>query len=703
MSESLLEEINILQGTDSRKSMSCGNTLPIVAMPWGTHHWSLQTDTGPWLFHASEPHLQGIRLTHQPSPWIGDYASLCIMPQVGELRLEPAHRASSYRIDEAILRPDECTVRLLRYRCTLSLAPSMRGGVMRFEFEEGAVPRIIIQATPTKFPGAFDATQSGSHVIDGVVSNHSGGVPDNFAMHFVADFDRRIASFEKLDRAFYVEFAPGTRRVELRLCGSFVSLEQARITIQRELRGRSWEGVRALARTAWLEHLERISIDGCTRQQRRTFYTCFYRTLLFPRQLSEIDADGNEIHYSPYDGQIHTGPMYTDTGFWDTYRTLFPWLNWMFPQGASRMMAGLMNAVKQGGWLPEWASPGYRGCMIGTHSDAVIADAVVKGISGFDYETALLAMIKHATQEGASDRRYGRQGVDVLESLGYLPDDRTFAHSASATLDYAYDDWCIAQVAGAIGRDEVAEEFLDRSRRWRNLFDPSVGFIRGRLTDGQWQTPFNPIAWGGAYVEGAAWQSTWAVPHDVPGLIGALGGSDGMVAKLDLMLASPPTFDLGSYQHEIHEQTEMALVNFGQYAHCNQPVHNALWLYALAGAPEKGQRAIHRVLNELYSHTPRGLPGDEDNGQMCAWFMFAAIGLYPSCPGSASYTLGLPWLPRITLRKPDGGDLMINTDQRLLTSPGTRVTRRIDGQPHRVPTIAHELLTQASRIEILSA
>ncbi len=703
MSESLLEEVNILQGTDSRKSLSCGNTLPIVAMPWGMHHWSLQTDTGPWLFNATEPHLQGMRLTHQPSPWIGDYASLCIMPQVGELRLEPAGRASSYRSTEATLRPDECTVRLLRYRCTMSLAPATRGGVMRFEFEEGVVPRIIIEATPTAHPGTFEATQSGSHVIDGLVSNHSGGVPDNFAMHFVADFDRRIARFEKLDRVFYVEFAPGTRRVELRLCGSFVSLDQARVTIHRELIGRSWEGVRALARTAWLEHLDRIQIDGCTREQRRTFYTCFYRTLLFPRQLSEIGADGNEIHYSPYDGKIHAGPMYTDTGFWDTYRTLFPWLNWMFPDVASRMMAGLMNAVKEGGWLPEWASPGYRGCMIGTHSDAVIADAVAKGITGFDREVALEAMIKHATQEGASDRRFGRQGVDVLDSLGYLPEDGPFKHAASATLDYAYDDWCIAQVAGAIGRDDVADEFLERSRCWRKLVDPSVGFIRGRLADGQWQTPFSPIRWGGPYVEGAAWQSTWAVPHDIPGLIGAMGGSEGMVAKLDLMLATPPSFDTGNYPLEVHEMTEMAMVDFGQYAHSNQPVHNALWLYALAGAPEKGQRAIHRVLNELYSHTPRGLAGDEDNGEMCAWFMFAAIGLYPSCPGSASYTLGLPWLPRITIRKPDGGDVMINTDQRLLTSPGTRVTRRIDGQPHRVPTLAHELLVSASRIEILSA
>ncbi len=703
MSESLLDHVCILQGTDSRKSLSYGNTLPIVAMPWGMHHWSLQTDPGRWLFSAGEPHLQGIRLTHQPSPWIGDYAALCVMPQTGPLELDPERRASSYRINAATLRPDECSVRLLRYRCTMQLAPSQRGGVVRCEFDDNTTPRLIIEGVKLKNPGTFEATHAGSHVVHGRVSNHTGVVLDNFGMHFVADFDKRIERFEKIDNAFYVEFAPGTKRVEIRLAGSFISLDQARITIGRELIGRSWEGVRALARTAWLEHLERFEIDGCTVDQRRTFYTCLYRTLLFPRSLGEIDDSGNEIHYSPYDGQVHAGPMFTDTGFWDTYRTLFPWLNWLFPEVASRMIAGLINAFRQGGWLPQWASPGYRRCMIGTHSDSVIADAVVKGIGGFDPDEALSAMLHHARHDPGTDRRFGRQGLKLIDQLGYLPEGEGFDYATSATLDYAYDDWCIAQVAAALGKDEIVETFLERSKRWRLLFDPDVRFIRGRLKDGSWVTPFNPCAWGGPYVEGSAWQCSWAVPHDVSGLIHAFGGSEGLIAKLDAMLTAPPHFDSGGYPNEVHEMTEMALVDFGQYAHSNQPVHNVLWLYALAGAPEKCQRAVHRVLNELYSHTPRGLAGDEDNGEMCAWFMFAAMGLYPSCPGSPSYTLGLPWLPRFVIRKPDGSDLMINTDRRLLGSPGSRVTRRIDGQPHRVATIAHEILTSCSRIEIVPA
>lgn len=703
MSESLLDEVHILQGTESRASLSFGNTLPIVSLPWGMHHWSVQTHPGRWIFDPNEPKVQGMRLTHQPSPWMGDYAALCILPQTGPVHLDPETRASSYRIHESTFRPDECSIYLTRYRCHMRLTPTLHGGVIRCEFDDETIPRIIVEAPRLAHPGALEAYQTGSHVVQGSINNHSGGVLDRFAMYFIADFDKPIERFTQTGNIVYLEFAHGTRRVELRLAGSFISYEQARITLGRELIGRSWEGIRALARTAWLEHLERFQIDDCTSSQRKTFYSCLYRTLLFPRCFSETDEKGHEVHYSPYDGHVHSGPMYTDTGFWDSYRTVFPWLNWLFPQVSSRMMQGLLNSYCEGGWLAEWASPGYRACMIGTHSDAVIADAIVKDIPGFDRDLALQAMLQHATHEGADDRRYGRQGINVMDRLGYLPEDAGFCHAASATLDYAYDDWCIAQVAGILGQEEIFQTFLERSKRWRHLFDPRVGFIRGRLTDGSWVEPFNPIAWGGPYVEGAAWQSTWAVPHDLAGLIQAMGGSDGLVQKIDTMLSTPPDFDTGGYPSEVHEMTEMARVEFGQYAHCNQPVHHVLWLYALAGAPEKCHRSVHRVLNELYSFGPRGFAGDEDNGQMSAWFLFAAMGLYPSCPGSPSYTLGLPWFPRIVIRKPDGSDLMINTDRRLIGSPGTRVVRRIDGQWHRLPTIAHEILKSCVRIDVVPA
>lgn len=698
VSEDLLEHVCILQGTDSRHSLSYGNTLPLVAHPWGMHHWTLQTDTGNWLFNAGEPLIQGIRLTHQPSPWIGDYAALCIMPQLGPLQLGVRERASSYRVNDSTLRPDHLSVRLLRYRCQTSLAPSMRGAVIRFEFETDQVPRVIIEAPA----GRFDARQSGTHVIDGFTTGNSGGVPDNFAMHYIADFDKPIAKFERVDNSFYVEFARGTQRVELRLAGSFISVHQARVTVNSELIGRSFEGIRALARTTWLAHLERFRLDGCTPEQRRTFYSCLYRTLLFPRTFSEIDDAGNELHYSPYDGKVHAGPMYTDTGFWDTHRTLFPWLNWMFPETSGRMVSAFLNAYRQGGWLPQWMSPGYRACMVGTHSDAVLADAVIKNVGGFDAKLALEAMLKHATQECDSAKGHGRAGVRAIDELSYLPADE-FHQSVSTTLDYAYDDWCIAQVAAAVGQVDLADRFIGRSARWRALFDAVSGFMRGRRRDGSWVEPFSQYTWGGPYVEGGPWQSSWAVPHDAIGLMRVLGGPEATIAKLDAMLSAPPGFDVGTYPFEIHEMTEMALADFGQYAHSNQPVHNVLWLYPLAGAPEKNQRAVHRVLNELYNAGPRGFPGDEDNGEMSAWFIFAALGLYPSCPGSAIYTLGLPWVPRITLEKPDGQLLSINTDQRLLSSTGTRVIRRIDGQLHRAVTLSHEQLTQANRIDVVPA
>lgn len=696
MIEDLLEHVNILQGTDSRHSLSHGNTLPLVAVPWGMHHWSLQTDTSKWLFHSGEPYVQGIRLTHQPSPWIGDYGALCVMPQVGPLQLGVRERASSYKVADSTLRPDRLNIRLLRYRCDMSLAPSMRGAVIRFEFEPDQTPRVIIEAPA----GRFEAGQSGTHVVDGFTTGNSGGVPDNFAMYFIADFDKPIALFERVGNCFYVEFARGTQRVELRLAGSFISAHQARVTVHSELIGRSFEGIRALARTAWLTHLERFTLEGCTQDQRRTFYSCLYRTLLFPRTFSEIDDQGREIHYSPYDGQVHEGPMYTDTGFWDTYRTLFPWLNWMFPEVSGRMMSGFLSAYRQGGWLPQWMSPGYRSCMVGTHSDAVLTDAIVKNVGGFDRNLALEAMLKHAGSEGDRKLGVGREGVRALDELSYLPADE-FRQSVSTTLDYAYDDWCIAQSAAALGQMDLADKFIGRSVRWRGLFDAVSGFMRGRKRDGSWVEPFSPYTWGGPYIEGGPWQSSWAVPHDAIGLMRMLGGPEATIAKLDAMLNAPPVFDVGSYGFEIHEMTEMALADFGQYAHSNQPVHGVLWLYPLAGAPEKNQRAVHRVLNELYHAGPRGFPGDEDNGEMSAWFVFAALGLYPSCPGSAIYTLGLPWVPRFVIQKPDGQVLTINTDQRLLNSTGTRVIRRIDGQLHRAVTLSHEQLTQANRIDVV--
>lgn len=703
MSESLLDEVCILQGTESRSSLSFGNTLPIVSLPWGMHHWSLQTHTGRWLFDPNEPKVQGMRLTHQPNPWIGDYAALCVMPQTGPVTLDPLARASSYRIQESIFRPDECSVYLTRYRCHMRLTPTFHGGVIRCEFDNETLPRMIVEAVPLDSPGTMEASQTGSHVVQGRINNHSGGVPDRFAMYFIADFDKPIERFVQTDHTFYVEFSQGTRRVELRLAGSFIGYEQARITLEKELIGRSWEGIRALARTAWLEHLERFEIDGCTAHQRKTFYSCLYRTLLFPRGFSEIDAHGQEVHYSPYDGGVHPGPMYTDTGFGDSHRTVFPWLNWLFPQVASRMIQALLNGYREGGWLAEWASPGYRACVNGTHSNVVLADAIIKEIPGFDRELALQAMIKNATHEGAADRRYGRQGVAIMDQLGYLPSDAGFCHPASATLDYAYNDWCISQVAGVLGQEEIFQTFLERSKRWRNVFDPGVGFIRGRLTDGSWVQPFNPVAWGGPYVKGSAWQCTWAVPHDLAGLIQFMGGSDGLVQKIDTLLDTPPVFDTGSYPSEVHEMTEMSRVDFGQYVHCNPYMHHVLWLYALAGAPEKCHRNVHRVLNELYSFSSRGFAGDENNGGVSAWFLLASFGIYPFCPGSPSYTLGLPWLPRIVIRKPDGSDLMINTDRRLLGSPGTRVVRRIDGQLYRLPTIAHEVLENCARIDVVPA
>jgi len=392
-------------------------------------------------------------------------------------------------------------------------------------------------------------------------------------------------------------------------------------------------------------------------EQQRTFTSCLYRTQLFPRDFHETGADGELRHFSPYDGKVHSGPLVTDNGFWDTYRTVYPLFSLLSPDRLSTVLEGWLNVYRESGWFPTWASPGHRLCMVGTHADVVIADAVTKGIGGFDVATAYEGIRKHAFEIVEEDTGFGRLGLGDYLALGYVADDRVHHASASRTLDYAYDDFCISQVAKALGQEEDHAQLTKQAGYWRNVFDPRVGMMRGRNADGSWRTPWDAMEWGGPFVEGGTWQHTWAVPHDPAGLIAAMGGPEAFTAKLEKMLTQEPRFRIGSYGTEIHEMTEMACAGFGQYAQSNQPVHHALYLFACAGRPDRNQYWVRRVLAELYS--PDRLPGDEDNGEMSAWYILSALGLYPLCPGHPSYVLGSPLFPAAHLALPGGKTLTV--------------------------------------------
>jgi predicted alpha-1,2-mannosidase len=483
--------------------------------------------------------------------------------------------------------------------------------------------------------------------------------------------------------------------VNVRIGTSFVSIDQARLNLKRELGTVPFD--RAVRRTAavWENMLGRAEITTPDMEQKGTFYSCLYRALLFPRTWHEVDAVGRTFHRSPYDGKLHPGVMFADNGFWDTYRTVYPLYAILFPDQLGTILEGWVNGYRESGWLPKWPSPGERGGMIGSHIDAVIADACVKGIPGFDLAKAYEGMRKHAT-EVAGDR-LGRTGLDAYLRKGFVPEQGN-NHGVSCTLDYAYDDFCIAQVAAALGRDDDRRTMLRRAQNYRKLFDPRVGFMRGRTAGGEWVKPFDEFAWGGPYVEGSVWQCGWAVPHDPAGLIKLMGGDKQFVAKLDHMLSQPPRFNVVHYPYEIHEMTEMAAVDFGQYAHSNQPVHHVLYLYAAAGRPDRTQYWVRRVLNELYNSGPAGFAGDEDNGEMSSWYVLSSLGFYPLCPGTTQYVFGSPLFKRVVLHPPSGRDLTITAAGNGPATPYVKAVH-INGKPTTHTYLDHRTIAAGGTLK----
>ena len=661
----LIDYANPEQGSDSVHAFSHGNTSPWIAAPFGMTHWAPQTEGGARFYKSTARQLQGVRATHQPSPWIGDYGHFLVMPQVGPRLFGGGRQSSVFRRADTTIRPHLFQTYLGRYQTQLSVTATERCACFRFRFPADKSGRILLES----LAGASWFRVEGNRVT-GHTRGNSGGVPEGFACYIYAEIDRSVA-----DSCLFVgeELYGGTGEAEglgvsidsasggevtLRIATSFISVDQARRNFVSEVDGRSFEALLEANGNRWEEALGRIQLEGASERQKQTFYSCLYRTQLFPRIWHEPDQTGNPIHYSPYDGQIHEGVLYADNGFWDTHRTVSSLLSILDPQRLSEMVQGWTNAAKEGGWFPKWSSPGYRACMIGTHLDAVVADAYVKGCRDFDVEAAYAAMIKDATVVGNAEGSFGRAGIEAFDELGYVPADE-FEHAASRTMDHAYTDFCVAQVARGLGREQEERRFYDRALNYRNTFDRARGFARGRRRDGSFDEPFDEFAWGGAYIEGSAWQCTWAVPHDPAGLAELLGGRLAAIEKLDRMFELPPVFDVGTYNREIHEMTEMAAVEFGQYAHSNQPVHHVLYLYTALGSPAKTQYWVRRVLDELYTPGPGdGFAGDEDNGEMTAWYVFGALGFYPLCPGHPTYALGAPLFGRATIQ-PKGGEAFV--------------------------------------------
>ena len=672
------EYVSTLVGTQSEYLLSTGNTYPAIALPWGMNFWTPQTGKmgDGWAYTYGAHTIRGFKQTHQPSPWINDYGQFSIMPVRGNDCFDEASRQSwfSHQAEEA--HPYYYSVYLADHDIRAEITPTDRAAVMRFTFPESDESAIVVDA----FDRGSAVKVIDNQTIAGFTTRNSGGVPENFANYFVVKFSKpfeaaegsldgknsQIAAGQSLegDHALLKLHFTTTRGEQITACtaSSFISEEQAFRNLK-EVGDGNFETVKAAAQDRWDEVLGRIEVGGGTEEQYRTFYSCLYRATLFPRKFFEIDSNGNIVHYSPYNGEVCDGYMYTDTGFWDTFRSLFPLLNLVYPSENAKMQAGLANTYRESGFLPEWASPGHRGCMVGNNSASVVADAILCGVTPEeDIETLYEAMVSGRTKVHPEVSSTGRLGHEYYNTIGYVPCNVGINESVARSLEYAYDDWCIAQVARKLGRDEDAETFEKASQNYKNLFDGETKLMRGRNEDGSFQTPFSPYKWGDAYTEGNAWHYTWSVFHDVDGLADLMGGKESMERMLDSVFVVPPIYDDSYYGFRIHEITEMQVADMGNYAHGNQPAQHMIYLYDWTDSPQKAQWWVREVMNRLYSSKPDGYCGDEDNGQTSAWYVFSALGFYPVCPASDDYAVGSPLFRKAVIHLENGRDVEITAE-----------------------------------------
>ena len=648
--------VNPLIGTQSTYEFSSGNTYPAIARPWGMNFWTPQTGKmgDGWQYMYTATKIRGFKQTHQPSPWINDYGQFSIMPVVGEPVFDENKRASwfSHKGEEA--KAYYYKVYLAEYDVVTELVPTDRAALFRFTFPENEHSYVVIDAFDK---GSYVKIDAANNRIIGYSTKNSGGVPDNFKNYFVIEFDKPFTykatvadSCISVDKAEQKANHAGAiigfstrkgEKVHARVASSFISQAQALENLK-ELGNDSFDVLVEKGKTAWNEVLGRIEVEGGNLDQYRMFYSCLYRSLLFPRKFYEIDANGQVVHYSPYNGQVLPGYMYTDTGFWDTFRCLFPLLNLAYPSVNKEIQEGLVNTYKESGFFPEWASPGHRGCMVGNNSASVLVDAYMKGVKVDDLKTlyeGLLHGTKNVHPEVSST---GRLGHEYYNKLGYVPCDVKIHENAARTLEYAYDDWCIYKLAKELKRPKKEIKlFAERAMNYKNLFDSETKLMRGKKENGEFMTPFSPLKWGDAFTEGNSWHYTWSVFHDPQGLIDLMGGDKAFVSMLDSVFSVPPVFDDSYYGFVIHEIREMTVMNMGNYAHGNQPIQHMIYLYNYAKQPWKAQYWLRQVMNKMYTPTPDGYCGDEDNGQTSAWYVFTALGFYPVCPGSNEYVVGL--------------------------------------------------------------
>lgn len=707
-----VDMVNPLTGTLSKFELSTGNNYPVIALPWGMNFWTPQTGKNGdgWQYTYTADKIRGFKQTHQPSPWMNDYGMFSLMPITGEVTFDQEKRASWFSHKAEIAKPYYYRVYLADYDITTEIAPTERAAMFRFTFPQEEMSYVVLDAYDR---GSYVEIQPEKNRIVGYTTRNSGGVTKDFKNWFVIDFGTRAFDYISVtdskeifkDRkelkdnhtGAIVGFRTKHRDViTARVASSFISLEQAERNLD-ELGKKSFDEIAANGRKTWNEVLGRIQVEGGSEDQMRTFYSCLWRSLHFPRKFYEIDAKGNPIHYSPYNGKILPGYLFADTGVWDTFRCLFPFLNLVYPSMNEQMQAGLVNAYLESGYLPEWSSPGHRDCMIGQNSASVVADAYIKGIR-VENQDKLWDAVTYGAHHHLERSASGRLGHEYYDRLGYVPCNVGIGQNVARTLEYAYNDWSIYTLGKAMGKSEAElAPYKKAALNYANVYNPDRKLMCGREEQGAFNADFVAENWSGEFCEGNSWHWSFCVFHDPMGLSKLMGGRKEMAEMMDSVFVLPSYLGLRS-RGMIHEMREMQVMDMGQYAHGNQPIQHMVYLYDWAGQPWKAQYWTREIMDKLYNPNADAYCGDEDNGQTSAWYVFSAMGFYPVCPGTKQYAMGSPLFQSIKVKLENGKTIQIE-------APGNnRETRyvndvKINGKSVTRTWFEHDELTKGARIQ----
>ena len=707
-----VDMVNPLTGTLSKFELSTGNNYPVIALPWGMNFWTPQTGKNGdgWQYTYTADKIRGFKQTHQPSPWMNDYGMFSLMPITGEAVFDEEKRASWFSHKAEIAKPYYYRVYLADYDITTEIAPTERAAMFRFTFPQEEMSYVVLDAYDR---GSYVQIQPEKNRIVGYTTRNSGGVTKDFKNWFIIDFGSRSFDYTSVtdskeiftDRkelkdnhtGAIVGFRTGHRDVvTARVASSFISLEQAERNLN-ELGKKSFDEIASDGRKIWNDVLGRIQVEGGSEEQMRTFYSCLWRSLHSPRRFYEIDDKGNPIHYSPYNGQILPGYLFADTGVWDTFRCLFPFLNLVYPSMNEEMQAGLVNAYLESGYLPEWSSPGHRDCMIGQNSASVVADAYIKGIR-VPNQDKLWDAVTYGAHHHLDRSASGRVGHDYYDRLGYVPCNVGIGQNVARTLEYAYNDWSIYTLGKAMGKSEAElAPYKKAALNYANVYNPARKLMCGREEQGAFNADFVPENWSGEFCEGNSWHWSFCVFHDPAGLSKLMGGRDEMTEMMDSVFVLPSYLGLRS-RGMIHEMREMQVMDMGQYAHGNQPIQHMVYLYNWTGQPWKAQYWTREIMDKLYNPNADAYCGDEDNGQTSAWYVFSAMGFYPVCPGTKQYAMGSPLFQKILVKLENGKTIQIEAPD---NNKQTRYVNdvKVNGKSVSRTWLEHDELTKGATIK----